>query len=65
MARSKNLEKKARKKGVFVSTLLQHVRGGLTSPVLARTFGTGYEAIEGGRDGGRQVDQGCTSVYCL
>ena len=37
----------------------------LTGPVLARAFGAGYEAIEGGRDSGRHVDQRCAGIYCL
>ena len=37
----------------------------LTGPVLARTFGSGYEAIKRGCDSGRDVDQRCAGVYRL
>jgi hypothetical protein len=54
---------------LYVSTygiwLAELKAGWLTGPVLARTFGAGYEAIEGGCDSGRHVDQRCAGIYCL
>jgi len=49
----------------IVSTYLRRCLFGLTGPVLARTFGAGYESIEGGCESGRHVDQRRAGIYGL
>src|SRR6266576_4307194 len=65
MARSKNLQYIHIYMGLCFLKHMASRKSVLTRPVLARTYGAGYEAIEGGCDSGRHVDQRCAGIYCL